>query len=133
MFEAHNPKFWEAYDKKCWFYMPGKLSYFALKHDQGTGSEFWSEVCGFKFVYASSFSAAKEKFWVIKKMSSDSEWSSFTELSSTSEEDTLDEEEEDIQEIYGLNFRILGHWNIPHHILLPRSVVRSRLQTPRRI
>jgi hypothetical protein len=42
-------------------------------------------------------------------MSSDSEWSSFTELSSTSEEDTLDEEEEDIQEIYGLNFRILGH------------------------
>ena len=66
---------------------------------------FVASVCVFKFVYASSFSSAEEKFWVIKKMSSDSEWSSFTELSSTSEEDTM---EEDIEEIYGLDLEYLA-------------------------
>ena len=85
-------------------------------------------------------------------MSSDSEWSSFAELSSTSEEDTLEEEEEDIEEIDGLNLEYLtteiflitfcchgpsSGVNYKRHresnkcqtVLLPWSAVRGRQHT----
>ena len=89
---------------------------------------------------------------MIKEMSSDSEWSSFPELSSTSEEDTLEEGEEDIEEIDGLNLKHLateiflvtwccrgpapgvtfkrhGESNKRQTVLLPWSAVRGRQHT----
>ena len=35
-----NSKIWDVYDKNCWFYERVKLSYFAFKNGQGTGTEF---------------------------------------------------------------------------------------------
>ena len=32
MFEIHNSKIWDAYDKNCWFYECAKLSYFTFKN-----------------------------------------------------------------------------------------------------
>ena len=39
-FETHKSKFWNAYDKNCWFYELAKLSYFTFKNGQETGTEF---------------------------------------------------------------------------------------------
>ena len=40
MFEIHNSKILDAYDKNCWFCEHAKLSYFTSKNDQETGTEF---------------------------------------------------------------------------------------------
>ena len=40
MFEIHNSKILDDYDKNCWFYERAKLSYFTFKNSQETGTEF---------------------------------------------------------------------------------------------
>ena len=40
MFEIHNSKILDAYDRNSWFYKCTKLSYFTLKNGQETGTEF---------------------------------------------------------------------------------------------
>ena len=40
MFEIHNSKILDAYDKNCWFYERAKLSYFTFKNGKETGTEF---------------------------------------------------------------------------------------------
>ena len=64
----HNPKIWEVYDKNCWFYKPAKVSYFAFKNGQGTGSRFIAKIQPvtsvgvFKFVYAVAFQLLRRDF-----------------------------------------------------------------------
>ena len=71
------------------------MSYFTFKNGQETGTELIvTSVCVFRFVYTLPLRRNSE----VRKVSSDSEWNSFANLSRSSDEDIMEKDEEDVEE-----------------------------------
>ena len=70
------------------------MSYFTFKNGQDTATKFIVSVCVFRFVYTLPLRRNSEE----KKISSDSESNSFTNLWRISNQDIMEADQEDVKE-----------------------------------
>ena len=108
--------------KKIVDFTSAKVSYFTFKNGHGTGTKFiafWRQ-----FVYTLLLRRNSE----VKKMSSDSERNSFANLSRSSCEDIMEEDEEDVEEspTHKLTSHVDITWRFGRAIQRNSSTLRAR-------
>ena len=74
------------------------LSYFTFKNGQETGTEFTVNIVTSVWVFRFVYTLPRRRNSEVKKISSDSESSSFANMSKISHEDIMEEDQEDVEE-----------------------------------